>query len=472
MAPSDRNRRVRRPGLRPFASAWIVALAVASTGACGSLVGVSDLHFVDGGSGDASRPSRGDETTGGAGPDGSIEPDADLDGAGATDATSLDAAGDACSATPVCDPDGGTCRAGCSQTLTCNACGQWPGTCAPCSLTFNDTGTAQTFEVPKGVTEVTIEAFGAQGCMGGLGGSTTATIMVTPNETLTIDVGAGGCDGTGANYNGGGLSNAVYPGPGGGGSSDVRQGGTDLSNRIVVAGGGGGAGVVGGEAQSAGGAGGGTTGAPGAVPAGWGPRGRRDADGRRRGRKLRELHRSGRSAHVGHAGRRRHRELLRAEFRSRWRRGGRRILRRRRRLLLPRDGRWRRRRLVVHGPRGDQRDDDAGRERGERQGRHHVLTPRRRLRETLLERRHGGTSVVPTVADGCRIAGCSVRTATQMHLGHRAKAVDAHLANLTAATRAARLSRRHVSDACVASREGQAERDRKVKASALHERRA
>ncbi len=255
MGPSDRDRRVRRRGSRAFASAWIVALAVASTGACGSLVGVSDLHFVDGGPDGASGPSRGDETIGGAGPDGSIEPDAD-----GTDATSLDApilldaAGDACSATPVCNP-GSTCRAGCSQTLTCSACGQWPGTCAPCSLTFSYTGAAQTFSVPDGVTEVTIEAFGAQGCMGGLGGSTTATIMVTKDETLTIAAGGGGCDGTGANYNGGGLSDALYLGPGGGGASDVRQGGTDLSNRIVVAGGGGAAGVVNGAAQSAGGAG-------------------------------------------------------------------------------------------------------------------------------------------------------------------------------------------------------------------------
>ena len=376
MGPSDRDRRVRRPGSWPFAAAWNrrarrridrrvreprrrerPALRGRWIRTC------------------ASRPSRGDETTGGAGPDGSIEPDADLEsGAGAIDATSFDAAGDACSATPVCNPDS-TCRAGCSQTLTCNACGQWPGTCAPCSITYNDTGTAQTFEVPEGVTQVTIEAFGGQGCMGGLGGLTTATIMVTPAETLTIDVGAGGCDGTGANYNGGGLSDVLYQGPGGGGASDVRQGGTDLSNRIVVAGGGGGAGIVFGDAQSAGGAGGGTTGAPGAVPAGWGPAGGGTPTAGGVAGNCEDCTAPAEAPTSGTLGVGGTGSFCEPNSGAGGGAGGGGYYGGGGGSCRPRDGRWRRRRLIVRGPRGDQRDDDAGREHGERQGRHHVLTP-------------------------------------------------------------------------------------------------
>ena len=67
------------------------------------------------------------------------------------------------------------------------------------SQTFNFTGVQQTFTVPAGVNQVTIQASGAQGgngcgsaCVGpggvagpgGNGGSVTATISVTPGETL------------------------------------------------------------------------------------------------------------------------------------------------------------------------------------------------------------------------------------------------------------------------------------------------
>jgi len=148
------------------------------------------------------------------------------------------------------------------------------------SQTFNFTGAQQTFVVPALVTSVTIQASGAQGGNGvqglaslGNGGTVTATIAVTPGETLAVFVGGMGTAGTqnggGApaapgGFNGGGAASAaVNVGGGGGGASDVRQGGTALANRVVVAGGGGGSGA--GNSNGAGGAGGGTTGAAGAT---------------------------------------------------------------------------------------------------------------------------------------------------------------------------------------------------------------
>lgn len=135
--------------------------------------------------------------------------------------------------------------------------------------TFAYTGGAQTFTVPDGVCQLTVDAYGAQGGgpAGGLGGQVTATITVTPGETLNIYVGQQGPDpgkgGTPGGWNGGGSSTG--DGGGGGGASDVRQGGTALANRVVVAGGGGGTGIPG---DAAGGAGGGATGATGATAGG------------------------------------------------------------------------------------------------------------------------------------------------------------------------------------------------------------
>jgi hypothetical protein len=135
------------------------------------------------------------------------------------------------------------------------------------SQTFRDTDKPQHFKVPAGVTQVTIVAGGGGG--GGsppsscdLGGNppcdgslVTATIPVTPGESLGVFVGGGGGAHFGAGqcyngckdggYNGGGLSGGYgggFQSGGGGGASDVRQGGSGLSNRVVVAGGGGGCG--------------------------------------------------------------------------------------------------------------------------------------------------------------------------------------------------------------------------------------
>lgn len=116
------------------------------------------------------------------------------------------------------------------------AAGQVPPT-SP--AVFDHTGAAQTFTVPPDVCQATLTALGAQGGLGapvpsapaaatpgGLGGSATATVAVTPGEVLEVHVGGRGGDGESGSYEGGG----------GGGASDVRRSG----ERLVVAGGGGG----------------------------------------------------------------------------------------------------------------------------------------------------------------------------------------------------------------------------------------
>ncbi len=138
---------------------------------------------------------------------------------------------------------------------------------ASATTTFNYTGAMQTFTVPAGITQMTVDAKGAQGggTYGGNGGRTQAVITVTPGEVLnlfvgskpTIQLGPGG-------YNGGGAVTALPCGGGsdgfpGGGASDIRRAGTAFSNRIIVAGGGGGQGY----SNGAGGLGGGLIGGDG-----------------------------------------------------------------------------------------------------------------------------------------------------------------------------------------------------------------
>jgi hypothetical protein len=118
--------------------------------------------------------------------------------------------------------------------------------------------------VPSGVTTATFELFGASGAgTGGMlavsfqgdGGKTVGTLAVSPGETLHINVGGVPLGGVGTGMNGGGaggvssqdcsvvdVGNGQCHGLGGGGASDIRQGGTALANRVLVAGGGGGAG--------------------------------------------------------------------------------------------------------------------------------------------------------------------------------------------------------------------------------------
>src|SRR5262245_30756235 len=133
----------------------------------------------------------------------------------------------------------------------------FPVNCTPAPgvirCVFAYTGRAQSWTVPAGITEATFDVFGAEGgsvldfSVGGLGGEATATIPLTPGDTLRIMVGGQGQDvfsgGAAGGFNGGGNGGigGFGTGGGGGGASDVRIGGTSLSARAIVAGGGGGA---------------------------------------------------------------------------------------------------------------------------------------------------------------------------------------------------------------------------------------
>ena len=142
---------------------------------------------------------------------------------------------------------------------------------ATATTTFNYTGSVQTYVVPGGITSLHISVSGASGGngdlgIGGGGGTTSATLAVTPGQTIYVYVGGQGDNsidnggGTTLGYNGGGAfagADATFAG-GGGGASDIRYPGTDLFSRVLVAGGGGGGGM-----NFAGGDGGGLTGASG-----------------------------------------------------------------------------------------------------------------------------------------------------------------------------------------------------------------
>jgi hypothetical protein len=141
------------------------------------------------------------------------------------------------------------------------------GQSLPHHRTFSYTGTEQSFKVPAGVNKLSVIVVGARGGgkQGAYGGRVYALIPVTPGEKLAVLVGGAGSRASGSGFNGGG--DGIQAGEGGGGASDVRQGGDSLPDRILVAGGGGGQGgppfrFYGGSG-GAGGAGGGSTGASG-----------------------------------------------------------------------------------------------------------------------------------------------------------------------------------------------------------------
>ena len=117
--------------------------------------------------------------------------------------------------------------------------------------TFNYTGTRQAFTVPSTVTKLQVVALGGTGAASagsklGYGGRVFALIPVTPHERLTIYVGGNGIGHSGG-YNGGGAGSQIGYGDsygfGGGGATDVREGGDTLNDRILVVGGGGGQGA-------------------------------------------------------------------------------------------------------------------------------------------------------------------------------------------------------------------------------------
>ena len=115
------------------------------------------------------------------------------------------------------------------------------------AVTFSYTGDMQTWTVPSGVTSITLDVRGSQGgqCiyndtnkpddLGGKGGRVVTAYPVTPGQTLNLFVG-------GIPYNGGGNGAGSICQANGGGASDVRIGGTALTDRVLVAGGGGGGG--------------------------------------------------------------------------------------------------------------------------------------------------------------------------------------------------------------------------------------
>jgi len=130
---------------------------------------------------------------------------------------------------------------------------------------FNYTGDVQTFIVPDGVYSIQSTLIGATGgnsiySTGGKSIKISADIIVTPGTIIYIYIGGKGIDSTSnisidrnleGGFNGGGTGGRdnkirqIANGAGGGGATDIRIGGTKLSNRIIVAGGGGGAGFVG-----------------------------------------------------------------------------------------------------------------------------------------------------------------------------------------------------------------------------------
>ena len=117
-----------------------------------------------------------------------------------------------------------------------------PASAGAATVTFNYTGAAQDWVVPYGVTSASWDIYGAEGMgydvvasrfRGGDGGRALATISVTGGSTVRVMVGGKGGINSGG-FNGGG--NAQW---GGGGATDIRIGGTALTDRVLVAGGGG-----------------------------------------------------------------------------------------------------------------------------------------------------------------------------------------------------------------------------------------
>ncbi len=108
----------------------------------------------------------------------------------------------------------------------------------PCGATdtYDYTGDVQAGSFPCGVTSATFDLYGAEGGTAydssygaaGLGGRATATLAVTPGETIEIRVGGQG--GASGGYNGGGA-NTNGPG-GGGGATDIEQGGGALADQL------------------------------------------------------------------------------------------------------------------------------------------------------------------------------------------------------------------------------------------------
>ena len=131
---------------------------------------------------------------------------------------------------------------------------------AQTTLDFSYTGTPQEWVVPCGVTEIQVDVYGASGmtstsiyggnALVGKGGRVEASLIVTPGQTLHFYVGGSrhfsgailASVVTSGGWNGGGNGPEIgcISGAPGGGATDIRIGGTALTDRVIVAGGGGG----------------------------------------------------------------------------------------------------------------------------------------------------------------------------------------------------------------------------------------
>ena len=111
------------------------------------------------------------------------------------------------------------------------------------TTTFNYTGSVQTYTAPH-AGKYQLEVWGAQGgaaspYVGGLGGYSKGEVTLVAGQTISIYVGQQGRNPSGGTaWNGGGAGTCC--GAGGGGATDIRIGGTSLSNRVIVGGAGGG----------------------------------------------------------------------------------------------------------------------------------------------------------------------------------------------------------------------------------------
>ncbi|MET0591691.1 MAG: glycine-rich protein [Polyangiaceae bacterium] len=145
---------------------------------------------------------------------------------------------------------------------------------AAIDVAFGYSGALVNWVVPECVTQIEVDAYGAQGGShtnvnygkGGLGGQVKALLNTTPGTTLQIRVGGVGTACSISNvggFNGGGVANCSSGTGGsatGGGATDVRITPYSLYERVIVAGGGGGSGANCSSVDDSGGVGGGITG--------------------------------------------------------------------------------------------------------------------------------------------------------------------------------------------------------------------
>ena len=125
---------------------------------------------------------------------------------------------------------GNACGTSSPSSLFVTLCSQQHG-----SQSFGYNGSYQTFSVPCTDT-VKMQCWGAGTSNGnGIGGYAQGTLSVSPGDVLYVFCGG---NGSGGGYNGGGQgsSTSYY----GGGQTDIRVGGTAISNWVIVAGGSGG----------------------------------------------------------------------------------------------------------------------------------------------------------------------------------------------------------------------------------------